>query len=475
MGRDGKNHRDCAWPLTGAERAGVRGLMAIFMTFIAVFAVHAATTAPGRQAVWMDVEGAIGPATTDYVDRVLEYAAQERAELVILRMDTPGGLDTAMRGIIQSILASSVPVVTYVSPSGARAASAGTYILYASHVAAMAPATTLGAATPVQIGGMPSVPEPQGEPGKQEQKPLENNDAMTRKMVNDAAAYIRGLAELRGRNAEWAERAVREAASLTAEQALGMHVIDLVAADMSQLLVQLHGRKVNALGQERVLDTQGLLLTHREADWRSKLLAVITNPNVAYILMLIGIYGLIFEFSNPGAFLPGIAGAICLLLALYAFQVLPVNYTGLALILLGVALMVAEAIAPSFGALGIGGVVAFVAGSIILMDTDVPGFGVSLPLIGAFALFSSALFTVVMFLVFRARRRPVVSGQEEMLGATGIVAADFETDGTVRIHSENWRARSNVPVRRGQRVCVKKIDGLTLWVEPIAGNSNKEV
>jgi membrane-bound serine protease (ClpP class) len=410
------------------------------------------------------------------VDRVLEAAAEERAELVILRMDTPGGLDTAMRGIIQSILASSVPVVTYVSPSGARAASAGTYILYASHVAAMAPATTLGAATPVQIGGMPGVPESPEEPEKKS-KPENNdtnNDAMTKKMVNDAAAYIRGLAELRGRNAEWAEKAVREAASLTAEQALQMRVIDLVAVDMSQLLTQLHGRKVNVLGQERMLDTQGIVLTHREADWRSKLLAVITNPNVAYILMLIGIYGLIFEFSNPGAFLPGIAGAICLLLALYAFQVLPVNYTGLALILLGVALMVAEAMAPSFGALGIGGVVAFVVGSIILMDTDVPGFGVSLPLIGAFALFSSALFTVLLMMVFKARKRPVVSGQEELLGATGIVTADFETDGTVRIHSENWRARSNAPVRRGQRVRVQKIDGLTLLVEPVA-DVNKEV
>jgi membrane-bound serine protease (ClpP class) len=459
-----KNHRESALP-----RAW------LFILLVAAGAAHAATVS-GKSAVWMDVEGAIGPATSDYVDRVLAAAAEERAELVILRMDTPGGLDTAMRGIIQSILASSVPVVTYVSPSGARAASAGTYILYASHVAAMAPATTLGAATPVQIGGMPGVPESPEEPEKKS-KPENNdtnNDAMTKKMVNDAAAYIRGLAELRGRNAEWAEKAVREAASLTAEQALQMRVIDLVAVDMSQLLTQLHGRKVNVLGQERVLDTQGIVLTHREADWRSKLLAVITNPNVAYILMLIGIYGLIFEFSNPGAFLPGIAGAICLLLALYAFQVLPVNYTGLALILLGVALMVAEAMAPSFGALGIGGVVAFVVGSIILMDTDVPGFGVSLPLIGAFALFSSALFTVLLMMVFKARKRPVVSGQEELLGATGIVTADFETDGTVRIHSENWRARSNAPVRRGQRVRVQKIDGLTLWVEPVA-DVNTEV
>jgi membrane-bound serine protease (ClpP class) len=419
----------------------------------------------GRQAVWLDVTGPIGPATADYINRALEKAASQNTEVVILRMDTPGGLDTAMRDIIHDILASPIPIVTYVAPSGSRAASAGTYILYASHIAAMAPATNLGAATPVQIGGMPGSPSPsQGKEGKNE-KEQPSGDAMKHKVVNDAVAYIRGLAEMRGRNVEWAEKAVREAASLSADQALKMGVIDMIAPDMSSLLKKMNGRKVKVAGQERVLHTDGLSLVHIEPDWRSKLLAVITDPNVAYILMLIGIYGLIFEFSSPGAVLPGVAGAICLLLALYAFQVLPVNYAGLGLILLGVALMVAEAFAPSFGALGIGGVIAFVIGSIILINTDVPGYGISLALIGAFALFSGVIFMLVLGMAIRSRQRPVVSGQEQLIGATAEVLQDFETDGPVRVHSESWSAHSPTPLRRGDKVRIVKLDGLILWVE----------
>ncbi len=443
-----------------------------------------------NKAVFVTITGAIGPATKDYFIRSLEKAANRGAKLFIVQMDTPGGLDSSMRDINQAILSSSIPVVTYVAPSGARAASAGTYILYASHIAAMAPATNLGAATPVHIGGggLPGNPDTNNgtngqeptaskEPSTQNQPAVspsaQNKNPMERKAINDAVAYIQGLAELRGRNKEWAEKAVREAASLSANDALKQNVIDLIADNMSDLLKQLHGKTVTISGQERTLDTQGLILEQIEPDWRNRLLSILTDPNVAYILMLIGIYGLIFEFSNPGAMIPGIMGAISLLLALYAFQVLPINYAGFALIILGIVLMVAEAFVPSFGALGIGGVIAFVIGSVILMDTDVPGFGVSLLLIGSFALVSSALFTLVLVMALKARRRPVVSGQEALVGATAEVLRDFERDGVVHLHGENWSAHTEIPLKQGEKVRVTKMEGLILWVERFA-NSNEE-
>lgn len=444
-------------------------------------------------AVVVRIKGAIGPATSGHVSKALAHARDTGARVLVIHMDTPGGLDSAMRDIIQDILASPVPVISYVAPSGARAASAGTYILYASHVAAMAPATNLGAATPVQIGGSPapggqppekaddqakgkSAPESGGQSGEAADDaragspPPQPGTAMERKAVNDAVAYIRGLAQLRGRNADWAEEAVRSAVSLESDEALARNVIDLVAADLASLLQAVNGREVDLGGSRVTLDTASLVIEEFEADWRTRLLETITDPNVAYLLMLVGIYGLIFEGYNPGAIVPGVVGAICLLLALFAFQVLSVNYAGLALIALGVVLIVAEAFVPSFGALGLGGIVAFVFGSIMLLDSPIPGLDISRSLIGGIALAASAALLGMVLMLVRVRRRPVVSGAEGMLGETGEALDDFSGTGPVFIHGERWQARSRQPLRRGQRVRVLAIRGLTLEVEPAPGD-----
>ncbi|OGT75146.1 MAG: serine protease [Gammaproteobacteria bacterium RIFCSPLOWO2_12_47_11] len=440
-----------------------------------------------RIAVILHVNDAIGPAINDYIHRGLQSTVERNAAVVILQLDTPGGLDTSMRDIIRDIIASPVPVILYVSPSGARAASAGTYMMYAAHIAAMAPGTNLGAATPVQIGGFPdigpSAPEKEKERDRKkdeagvdedseetevkEEPPPVTGDAMTKKMVNDAIAYIRSLAEMRGRNADWAEKAVREGASLSSEKALQQGVIDIIAKDIDELLVKADGWRVNVVGQDITLDTKDLELVYIEPDWRNEFLSVITNPNIAYILMLLGIYGLFFELYNPGFVLPGVVGAICLLMALYAMQVLPVNYAGLGLIILGIAFMVAEVFAPSFGALGIGGVISFVIGSIILFDTDGSNIQVAIPVIVTVTVISSAFFLVALRLVIAAQRKPVVSGKEEMLGSIGEVLEDFEHDGRIHVHGEIWQAQSWSPLKRGDKVKVTAIDGLILHVKPL--------
>jgi membrane-bound serine protease (ClpP class) len=455
--------------------AGLRRPWSVLLGLLAgawaIAVIGASSGAPS--ATLLPVSGAIGPATSDFFVRKLRAAQEAEADLVVVTIDTPGGLDTAMRDMIQAILASEVPVVTFVSPSGARAASAGTYLVYASHVAAMAPATNLGAATPVQIGPggpAPTAPRPPVEKDDKADKADQDGElpgtAMERKALNDSIAYIRGLAELRGRNVEWAEAAVREGASLPASEALEAGVVEIVAEDIPDLLRQLDGRKVKLRAKEVVLATQGMSLHEVEPDWRTNLLSLITNPNVAYLLMLIGIYGLLLEGYNPGAILPGVVGAICLLLALFAFQVLSVNYAGLALIALGVILIVAESFVPAFGTLGLGGIVAFVIGSVLLLDREVPGFAVAWQLIVAMALSGALVLVAIVSFAVRARRRPVVSGVEALAGETAEAVEDFEREGLVRLRGELWKARSGTPVRNGQRLRVRSIDGLLLHVEP---------
>jgi membrane-bound serine protease (ClpP class) len=435
-------------------------LRALLVLVAAMLAGFTAPASAAQRAVVLDINGVIGPAIADYVVRELHQATPDKVGVVVLRMNTPGGLDTSMRQIISAMLASPVPVVTYVAPSGARAASAGTYIAYGSAIAAMAPGTNIGAATPVQFGS-PMMP------GGGEEKQKSSDETETRKVVNDAVAYIKSLAAVSGRNADWAADAVRSAVSIPASEALSLHVIDAVADNVPDLLRQIDGRTATVAGKPLQLATANLEVVTDAPDWRTELLTFITNPNVAFILLLIGVYGLILEFFNPGSVAPGLIGSISLVVALYALALLPVNYAGAGLVILGIGLMIAEAHIGTFGALGAGGIAAFVIGALLMFPARATGFGLSYAVVIATAVASAALFLLAIAALLRSRHRPVVTGGDALIGAPGEAVAWQGDEGRVRVHGEIWLARADAPLAPGTRVKVLERDGLTLRVQPV--------
>ncbi len=447
-------------PLVATGLVAFRVLVLTLGIFAA--AIGAAPAAPGDRVLVVNIDGAISVAAARQLARAIDQAKKENATAIVVRLDTPGGLVSATRDIIRDMIASPIPIIVYVAPSGARAASAGTFIVYASHLAAMAPGTNLGAATPIQMGGIPGVPQ------QKDEKKSSEPSAAERKAMNDVVALLRSLAQLRGRDLDFAEKAVREAATLTADEAKKQGVVEIVAGSVDDLLAQADGRTVTVGSEQRSLSTRGAAVTTVEPDWRTKLLGVIADPNIAFILLLIGVYGLLFEFWSPGAVLPGVLGGICLLLALIALSVLPVQYGALALLLLGIAMMVGEAFTPGVGVLGIGGLVAFLVGSFFLFEPEgsTIDFGVSIPIIIGAAIASAGLTFAVVGAAIKARRRPAATGAEEMIDSRGNVVDWQAGRGNIRVHGEIWSARSDKELKPGDCVRVIRREGLTLIVEP---------
>jgi membrane-bound serine protease (ClpP class) len=465
-GKRGRAAHLTAAGAAAAARSCLRPLAAMLFAALAMFFASVALPAQAAgRAIVLEVEGAIGPAVADYLDREIAAAASLDAKLIVLRMNTPGGLDSSMRQIIRAILASPVPVATFVAPSGARAASAGTYIAYASAIAAMAPGTNIGAATPVQLGGGSLFPG--GSDQKDKNKTAASDDTETRKIINDAIAYIRSLAALNHRNADWAADAVRSAVSLPAAEALSMHVIDVIANDVPDLLRQIDGRTVTVAGKPLQLATADLTVANVPPDWRTEILEFVTNPNVAFILMLIGVYGIILEFFNPGAVAPGLVGVISLLVGLYALAFVPINYAGVALVILGIALMIAEVHIGAFGALGVGGIAAFVIGALLMFPARTSGFALSGAVVIGAAIASAALIVLAVGALVHSRKKPVVTGQEALIGAKGEAVFWDGDEGRVRIHGEIWRARADAPIRVGAPIRVVRRDGLVLVVQSV--------
>lgn len=406
----------------------------------------------------LEIKGTIGPASSYYLKEGMEAALLQNAHMMLIELDTPGGLATSMREMIQEITNSTFPVIIYVSPKGARAASAGTYLIYASHVAAMAPGTNLGAATPVNLMPTPKLPDINSS---------SSPSALEKKVINDAMAYIKSLAELNDRNISWAEEAVKEGKSISAEDALRSGVIDLMAEDTDELLSKLEGRSVTVSGKSMTLKTEGIVIHTFEADWKTQFLSIITNPNIAYIFLLIAIYGIFFELMNPGGIFPGVIGVISGVIALYALNMIPFNYAGLLLIILGIVFMVAEVLITGFGILGIGGVAAFAFGSLLLFDSQTLGSGISIPLIIAFSLVSLGFFIFVLRFLLHSRSVKVVTGMDEMVGATAEVLESMKDEYRVRCHGEIWYATSDSLLEVGQNVRVESLSGLVLHVKPI--------